>query len=659
MDKHLEALVHPHVEVDVPVGRPGVAIFQAANFQRQGLLVQSTLVQVGGVDFLVDAWGNHIGDRLANPVFFQVHRRECELRPRWVVHFDLLESGQALLIPAPLATHQFDARKAQGHRLLPALHKHPHEPDGTEIADAVERLLVFLDRDLELVPLDGTLFSRPVGLGDRLQNVCEVALANVVGRQIRRGHRDLVLVVRLDGAQGQILVDVLRVGNRRLGDGVPVGLLGVGIALIAAEELITLEDILLVFLGNGVPEVAEVVGRGVVLVLGKGVRRQVRFQPIKPRGKKGPFGVGVQPIKAHILNAVIVGAVVKGIHHVERGRVGIHTPCAGVGFQLVVGRGQTVLEFKLAVVQHVLADVAQVDIQFAPSLVLRILIERVHDPKLDVLDVRRLEVGGHQGALHPGPSCLRVKQGAVLFQPRRIVRPVKRLVVVGAPFRRTVGQVQGRQVGRHSRGGTVAVVALLIEFTQQDLTHAVVLAHLGVHLAVLQRAAVDERWIDGVPAQTCPVVVGRGVVFQTGLGEATVLPTRRRRQEPPVDGAQVNRALGPLKIVDVRCALVPHRAAVPWNQVSAFRRDVEGGLRRRVVEGQPVDELCQQAALGLPRKVGPNHRVVHGLVPHVHLPGQRPLAHVQQGGPNVEIVAGHVIESCAQEGLRLNVEERV
>ena len=164
VDKHLETLVHPHVEVDVAVGGPSVAVFQATHVQRERLLVQTALVQVGGVDFLVDPRGNHVRHRLSHPVLFQVHGRQGKLRARGIVHFQLLQARQALFVAAPLATHQFDARETKGHRLAPALHEHPHEADGTEVADAIVRLLVLAHWNLELVPLDGTLFARSVGL---------------------------------------------------------------------------------------------------------------------------------------------------------------------------------------------------------------------------------------------------------------------------------------------------------------------------------------------------------------------------------------------------------------------------------------------------------------------------------------------------------------
>ena len=77
-------------------------------------------------------------------------------------------------------------------------------------------------------------------------------------RQIRQGNGNLVLVVRFDGAQRQILVDVLRVGDGRRRDRITVGLLGVRVAFIAAEELVALKNVFFVLLRNRITEVTEV-----------------------------------------------------------------------------------------------------------------------------------------------------------------------------------------------------------------------------------------------------------------------------------------------------------------------------------------------------------------------------------------------------------------
>ena len=273
-----------------------------------------------------------------------------------------------------------------------------------------------------MVPLDGSLFSGTVGFGHGLKDIRQVPFAHILGGQVRQRQRNLVLVVRFDGAQGQILVDVLRVGNGRRGDGVPVRLLRVGVAFVTAEELVTLQNVLPVLLCHGVPEVAEIVGRRIVLVLGQRIGVQLGLQAVQPRGEEGALVLGIQTVKSHVLQAVVVGAVVKGIDHIERGRVGVHAPGAGVGFEFgVVRRGQPVFKFELAVVQDVLADVAQVDEQLAPRLVFRIFVEGVHHPKLDVFDVRRFKVGRGQGTLNAGPTLVRVLQGAVRLQSRRVI----------------------------------------------------------------------------------------------------------------------------------------------------------------------------------------------------------------------------------------------
>ena len=493
MHKHLQTFIHPHVEIDVAVRRTRIAVFQTAHIQRQGLLIQATLVEVGGVNFLVDARRDHVRHGLTNPVLFQVHRREGKLGSRGVVHFQFLQARKALLVAAPFPSHEFDAAKTQRHRLAPSLHEHPHESNGPEVADAVVCLLVLSDRNLELVPLDGALFSGTVGFGHRLKHIRQVPLAHVLRSQVRQRQRNLVLVVRLDGAQGQILVDVLRVGDGRRGDGVPVRLLRVGVALVTAEELVAFQNVLPVLLCHGVPEVAEIVGGRVVLVLGQRIRVEVGLQAVQPRSEEGALVLGVQAVEPHVLQTVVVGAVVKGVDHIERGRVGVHPPRAGVGLEFgVVRRGQPILKFELAVVQDVLADVAQVDVKLSSTLVLRILVEGVHHPKLDVLDVGRFKVGRGQGPLDARPTLVRVLQGAVGLQSGRVIGTLKRFVVVRAALGRPIRHVQRRQVGRHPCRGAVAVIALLVELAQQDLTHAVVLTDFRVHLTVLQRTSVHE-----------------------------------------------------------------------------------------------------------------------------------------------------------------------
>ena len=127
-----------------------------------------------------------------------------------------------------------------------------------------------------------------------------------------------------------------------------------------------------------------------------------------------------------------------------------------------------------------------------------------------------------------------------------------------------------------------------------------VLTDLRIDLTVLQGAAIDQRRIDGVPAQPRPVVVGGQVVFQGPFREPVILPTRGGRQKPTVDSPQIDGALRTLEVVNVGCALVAHSPAVTRNEISPFGADVEGRFGRGAVKRQTVDEFSQQAAFRLP-----------------------------------------------------------
>ena len=182
MNKHLQPLVHPHVKVDVAVGSTGISILQSAHIQSQRLLIQSTLVEVGWVDFLVDAGRNDIGHWLTHAIFLQVDRRQGKLCACRVIHLQFLESCETLFVSAPLPAHEFNAGKAKRHRLTPPLHKHPHESDGAKIADAIVSLLILPYRDLKLIPFDGSLFSSSIGFGYGFQHICQIALTHVLRR---------------------------------------------------------------------------------------------------------------------------------------------------------------------------------------------------------------------------------------------------------------------------------------------------------------------------------------------------------------------------------------------------------------------------------------------------------------------------------------------
>ena len=96
-----------------------------------------------------------------------------------------------------------------------------------------------------------------------------------------------------------------------------------------------------------------------------------------------------------------------------------------------------------------------------------------------------------------------------------------------------------------------------------------------------------------------------------------------------------------------------------WNQIGTLRGNVNGRLRRRLVERQLVHDVREQLAFRLPREIRPQHRVVHRLIADVHLLRQRSFAKVQHRGTDFRTIAENVIEPRANHRLGLNREQGV
>ena len=164
------------------------------------------------------------------------------------------------------------------------------------------------------------------GCHDLLKRVRDVVAANVVFPEVLWTQGDLVLEVTLDGREGDVLVDVLRVGYGRGGDGVPVWRARVGVVLVPVEPLVPLKDGLLVGLCLGVPEVPEIICRRVTHNVRIGVGRHPIGNVRKPFGEE-PLLLGIrQSIEADVLQFIIARGIVKRIDYVERRGIRIHPP---------------------------------------------------------------------------------------------------------------------------------------------------------------------------------------------------------------------------------------------------------------------------------------------------------------------------------------------
>ena len=265
VDIHAQALVHPHVEIDVAVCTARIAIFQSANGHFQRLLIQTALVRGPYIDFTDDARRRHIWDRFPVSVFFDVDRTDGKRSGRRVIGLNLLWTREGLQVATPFSSNQFQASKTQCDRLRPPLHKHSDEPDGSEIRNSAHAVIELPHGNLELVPTDGPVLV--IGRGHHLlERVGDVVATDIEFSQVLRAQRHLVLEIAFDRGKRNVLVDVLRVRNGRGGYWVTVGRSGVGVVLVPVEPLVPLQDGFFVGLGLRISEVPEIIRRRIAHV---------------------------------------------------------------------------------------------------------------------------------------------------------------------------------------------------------------------------------------------------------------------------------------------------------------------------------------------------------------------------------------------------------
>ena len=132
-----------------------------------------------------------------------------------------------------------------------------------------------------------------------------------------------------------------------------------------------------------------------------------------------PFGVGSvglllgvgESVESHVLQLARAGGGCEGVSLC--GLAWNLSPLCGLEAAGAVD-GHTALVELLSVAQHVLADLAQVDVQFSAvarrCAVLTGVDEGVEQPELHIFYIRLLEVGGLQPSHHASPLRCRVLQ---------------------------------------------------------------------------------------------------------------------------------------------------------------------------------------------------------------------------------------------------------
>ena len=417
MHKHLYVLVLAQVEVGGLIDSLRFVLAQVLHCEAESLLVILCQLRLIGISGTVDARRQYVGHGGTLGILLHVDGAHLQLS-------GLCPSRclQTLLVLSPLATHQVERSESQHDILLEACEEHAHEANAGEIADAAFLLLRCRQRDAVLIPAHGLLLSIAqlhivVAV---IYNIGILALvAVVISLDIVVADGNTVLIVALIFVEGEVLIDVLHVGACLVTGVVALGLV-VGcrrVALRIVDALVALHD--------GAALIVVVTATEVVIVVAcRVVAPSLKHAVVGHDAADGvePFLVSsvcafllvVQSVEAHVLQRARTAGRGEGV--CLCGLRGNLTPLRS-GERLGAIDGHAALIELLAVAQHILAHLAQVDIQVARTLRSRSVCARIYirieQPELYILNVGLFKVGGLQSAHHAAPLLCRVLQRTV------------------------------------------------------------------------------------------------------------------------------------------------------------------------------------------------------------------------------------------------------
>ena len=312
------------------------------------------------------------------------------------------------------------------------------------------------------------------------------------------------------------------------------------------------------------------------------------------------------------------------------------------------------LEALLTVAQNIFADVTEVDVQFA-IVAFGVRQRRIHQPELDILDIRFLEVRVVEFAHDTAPTLLRVREFTVGIDFTGV--DIVRTALFGV-----VTEVQQRQTYILVRSGLTLrrVDLVLINNTRTMVTESIQVV-LDMSRRVRLRVAEDRVHVE--PVNQRPVAVVTRVVAQLCI-LGIELPVRPRvvrcgSQEPVVRIVHVDIDLRRLEVVHIRRSGAADIFCVTRNKVCKLGIHLEG---RRCSRGNPrdlVNRVTEPLHLGFPTGVHTPNRIRERLMTGVDFGRQWFLAQVHQRTADYEVFVELIFQVHAEQALTLHREGRL
>ena len=269
-----------------------------------------------------------------------------------------------MLVDTPFTTHQVEASEAQHDGTLELRHEHAHETDAREIADATLTFLVLLDGDAELVPLHGG----GVTIAQAHAAVTDIHDVIASDGEVLRAYADVILEVAFVLIQRVVLIDVLHVGRRLI-----AGVVALVVRVVVRRVALWHVDALVALKDGGTLLVEVTATIVMVVVVGRVGRPSLTNAVVSHRhvtqevgiNSESPFLVIGQTVETHILQLTAATGSGKGIG--LRGLYGNLTPLR-LDERTGTINGHAALVELIAVVQHVLRHLAEVDVEVAAIL---------------------------------------------------------------------------------------------------------------------------------------------------------------------------------------------------------------------------------------------------------------------------------------------------
>ena len=184
--KHLQALVHAHVDAGVFEHGTAVSVAKSAGSHAQGLLVLLKKRGVAEQNLTANSWRHAVGYWNATAIFFKVYRIDSKGGCDGLVnrnHFS--RSIEVEPVATPFASDQVESGHANYHRLLPIVKNPSGKADGAKVLRPIDALVGLKNGNFELDPANRS--ARLVGqqVGGGLVDVGNVVRAY---HQVLRAH---------------------------------------------------------------------------------------------------------------------------------------------------------------------------------------------------------------------------------------------------------------------------------------------------------------------------------------------------------------------------------------------------------------------------------------------------------------------------------------